>query len=143
MKIVGLDAGSKTLGVAISDKHRLLARPLATIRFNPGDEARAIDELKRLLAAHETETIVLGLPRNMDGTKGAQALMAEALKDIIEEALGIDVVLWDERLSTKIADATTKLSGMRRKKRKRDIDQEAATHILQGYLDYITTKEAR
>jgi putative Holliday junction resolvase len=135
MKIVGLDLGSKTLGIAISDPSKIIATKLSTITFANNDFEYAINELFAILKDVEIEKFVLGLPKNMDGSIGFQAQSSISFKARLEEKFKKDVVLWDERLTSKMAESMMISADLSRKKRKTKIDFVAATIILQSYLD--------
>ncbi|MFA7076310.1 MAG: Holliday junction resolvase RuvX [Candidatus Izemoplasmatales bacterium] len=135
MKFVGLDLGSKTLGVAISDSSNTIATKLTTITFTNNDFEYAIKELFAILKDEEIEAFVLGLPKNMDGSLGFQAQSSISFKTRIENQFKKDVVLWDERLTSKMAESIMITANLSRKKRKTKVDYVAATIILQSYLD--------
>jgi len=135
MKIVGLDLGSKTLGIAVSDPSKIIASKLSTITFANNDFEYAINELFAILKDVEIEKFVLGLPKNMDGSIGFQAQSSISFKARLEEKFKKDVVLWDERLTSKMAESMMIHADLSRKKRKTKIDFVAATIILQSYLD--------
>jgi len=133
MKIIGLDVGSKTIGVAVSDDMGWTAQGVSTIvRKGLG---RDLEEIKKLVGQYGASEIVVGLPKNMDGTVGEQAEKALFLAEKINKNLTIPVTMWDERLSTKAATRTLLEADLSRKKRKKVIDKMAAVFILQGYLD--------
>ena len=135
MKIVGLYLGSKTLGVAISDISMTLATKLATINFASQNYQDALQKLKQLLANEEVRLFVLGLPKNMDGSLGFQAQTSVVFKEMLIKEFDKEVVLWDERLTSKMAESVMIQANLSRKKRKTKIDFVAATIILQSYLD--------
>jgi putative holliday junction resolvase len=137
MRILGCDLGSKTLGLAMSDLSGFLASPLLTIRFESDDYWNALDQLEPLLKEHQIETIVLGLPKHMNGSLGASAERSLYFKEEIEAMCSIPVILWDERLSTVAANKAMLMAEIKASKRKTSIDQMAAVHILQGYLDQL------
>ncbi|MFZ5647905.1 MAG: Holliday junction resolvase RuvX [Bacillota bacterium] len=134
MRIMGLDLGEKTIGVAVSDPMGWTAQAVEVIRRNGNFDAE-IKRLKELIAEYGVELILLGLPRNMDGTVGEQGKKAVDYAGIIGEKLGLPVELWDERLSTVAAGRVLLEADMSRAKRKKIIDKVAAAVILQGYLD--------
>ena len=138
MKIMGLDIGSKTIGVAVSDDMGWTAQGVTTIirRDIKGD----LRELKSLLNKYNASEIVVGLPKNMDGTIGKQAEEVLDLAERIRADLNIPVTPWDERLSTRAATRTLIEADVSRKKRKKVIDKMAAVFILQGFLDSRTKK---
>lgn len=131
---MGLDLGEKTIGVAVSDPMGWTAQAVEVIRRNGNFDAE-IKRLKELIAEYGVELILLGLPRNMDGTVGEQGKKAVDYAGIIGEKLGLPVELWDERLSTVAAGRVLLEADMSRAKRKKIIDKVAAAVILQGYLD--------
>ncbi|MFW5794114.1 MAG: Holliday junction resolvase RuvX [Bacillota bacterium] len=135
MKILGLDLGEKTLGVASSDSTKTVATKIKTITFNSYDYDSAIIKLQNLIDINEYEKIVLGLPKNMDGSLGFQAKESLNFKKKLEKTFKKDVILWDERLTSKIAQSVMITADLSRKKRKKKIDYIAATIILQSYLD--------
>ena len=135
MKKLGLDLGNKTLGVAISDELNFLARPLETFRFEDQAFQKAIDYTLDLIKKEKIDTIVLGHPKNMDGTTGEQAKISEDFKQTIEQNANVKVVLWDERLTSKLAQSMMITQNIKKKKRKQNKDTMAAVIILQGYLD--------
>ncbi|HEX3032451.1 MAG TPA: Holliday junction resolvase RuvX [Bacillota bacterium] len=134
MRIMGLDFGENTIGVAISDPMGWTAQGIETIRrqgWNDGDMCR----LKQLIKEWEVEKIVIGLPKNMNGTLGPRAEKTLEFKSRLEEETGLPVITWDERLSTKAAERALLEADVSRGKRKKVIDKLAAVIILQGYLD--------
>ncbi len=135
MKILGLDLGSKTLGVASSDTTKTVATMVKTITFDSLNYNTAIKKLQSAIDINEYGKIVLGLPKNMDGSIGSQAKISIDFKEKLEEAFNVEVVLWDERLTSKIAQSVMISANLSRKKRKKKVDYIAATIILQSYLD--------
>lgn len=135
MKILGLDLGSKTLGVASSDASQTIASKISTITFEPNSFKSAIRQLNELIDFSQYEKIVLGLPKNMDGSLGSQAEDSLVFKRKLEGLTNLEVVLWDERLTSKMANAMMITADLSRKKRKKKVDYVAATIILQSYLD--------
>ncbi len=135
MRYMGLDLGSKTLGIALSDPSGIIANAIGTISFAEGNYADAINKTLDLAISHHVDTIVLGHPKNMDGTQGFQARIAENFKSELERRTNVNVLLWDERLTTRIANQTMIAVGTKRKDKKLKVDQLAATIILQSYLD--------
>ncbi|MEC9484922.1 MAG: Holliday junction resolvase RuvX [Candidatus Izemoplasma sp.] len=135
MKVLGLDLGNKTLGVAISDEMKFLARDIETVRFSHQAFNQAIEYVVTLCQKEPIDTIVLGFPKNMDNTEGEQAKITKQFKADLEEATNLPVILVDERLSSKSASQMMKTQKLKRKKRQKSIDQMAATIILQSYLD--------
>ena len=134
-KSMGLDLGSRTLGIATSDALGWFASGLATIRFKDDDYDAALDSLLSLVIEHKIDTLVLGLPKHMNGDVGIRGEISIKFKEMIEQKTDIPVVLWDERLSTVAAERLLISQDVKRKKRKQVIDQMAAVQILQGYLD--------
>lgn len=142
MKIMGLDLGSKTVGVAISDELLITAQPIETITRKEENKLRqTLARIEELIVANGVEKIVLGYPKNMNDTVGDRALFSEEFKDKLERRTGLEVILWDERLTTVAADEVLMESGVRRENRKKYIDQIAAVFILQEYLDYIANSQ--
>ncbi|HLQ73330.1 MAG TPA: Holliday junction resolvase RuvX [Bacillota bacterium] len=139
MKTLGLDVGSKTIGVAISDAFGWTAQGIKTIYWNENVIDSANSELKDLIAEHDVSTIVVGLPKNMDGSIGERGKISENYAAYLTETFGIKTELWDERLSTMAAERTLLEADMSRNKRQKVIDKVAAVMILQSYLDRIQT----
>lgn len=135
MRVLGLDLGTVTLGVAVSDALGMIARPLVTLRFEHEDFQHAISQLLPIIKEQGAKTLVLGLPKHMNGSLGVSALRSQEFKRLLEETADVEVVLVDERLSTVAAQRMMIESDLSRKKRKQVIDQMAAVQILQGYLD--------
>ncbi|RYG74778.1 Holliday junction resolvase RuvX [Lentibacillus lipolyticus] len=135
MKILGLDVGSKTIGVAVSDAFGWTAQGIKTIKWDEQDIFSADSELQEIIEAHEIGKAVIGFPKNMNGTVGERGKACEEYAKHVEEMHGIPAVLWDERLSTIAAERVLLEADMSRKKRKKVIDKMAAVMILQGYLD--------
>ncbi len=135
MRVIGLDLGSKTLGISSSDINQIIASTYSTIRFEHDDYTQAIKELKVVIQELNPEKIILGLPKNMDGSIGFQAQKSLDFKDLIEKETSIEVVLIDERLTSKMANNLMIRADLSRKKRKTKVDKLAATLILQSYLD--------
>jgi putative holliday junction resolvase len=133
MRTFGLDYGTKTIGVAVSDGLGLTAQTVTTVRR--ASLKADLAELSRLVKEHEVTRIVLGLPLNMNGTEGPRAEASRKFAEVLGQALGLPVVLWDERLSTVAAQRTLLEADVRREKRREVIDQLAAQFILQGWLD--------
>lgn len=135
MRVLGLDLGNRTLGMAISDFLGILANPIGTFRFEDQDLDSALEETKRVIKENQVEKIVLGFPKNMNGTIGPQAEYCLKFKEMLEEATTLEVIMIDERLTSKQADVIMLAADMSRKKRKKNVDKLAATIILQTYLD--------
>ena len=137
MRIMGLDYGSVTVGVALSDELLLTAQGLEIIRRKEENKLRrTLARLEALIAEYQVEEIVLGYPRNMNHTKGERCEKSEAFAVMLRKRTGLPVVLWDERLTTVAAHRIMIEAGVRREKRAKVVDQVAAALILQGYLDY-------
>lgn len=134
MRVLGLDLGSKTLGVSVSDVMGMIARPVETIRFESDDYESAFQQVQKYIKEFQVDTVVLGLPKHMNGDVGIRGEISIAFKEKLE-TLGVKVVLWDERLTTVAASKILISADVSRKKRKKIIDQMAAVQILQGYLD--------
>lgn len=133
MRILGLDVGDKTIGVAVSDEMAWTAQGLKTIlRKDYKDE---ISKIKEIIEEYEVKEIVVGLPKNMNGSIGPQGKKVITFVEILKTALSLPVLLWDERLSTVRAEKTLLEADLSRKKRKGLRDKLAAQFILQGYLD--------
>lgn len=135
MKVLGLDLGTKSLGVAVSDPHGLLARGVENYRFSDGDYEAAINKTLEWIKQERIETVVLGLPKNMNGSVGPQGEISLAFKAMLESTASVEVVLWDERLSSRIASQQMISNKLKTKRRKNTLDQQAAVVILQSYLD--------
>ena len=135
MRVLGLDLGSVTCGVDVSDPLKIVARSVETIRFPAEENDIAVDRIKQLCKELDVDTIVLGLPKHMNNDIGIRAQIALEFKDKLEDALNIKVVMVDERLTTVAANKVLLSADVSRKKRKKVIDQMAAVQILQGYLD--------
>ena len=137
MRIMGLDFGSKTVGVAISDPLLITAQGITIIRRKEENKLRqTLAQIEELIQEYEVTEIVLGNPKNMNDTLGDRSKLSEEFKEKLERRTGLPVVLWDERLTTVAADKAMMEAGIRREYRKEHVDRIAATFILQGYLDY-------
>lgn len=137
MRIMGLDYGSKTVGVAISDPLFITAQGIEIIRRKDENKLRqTLARIEELIVEYEVSEIVLGLPKNMNDTMGDRAELSLEFKDKLERRTGLTVTMWDERLTTVAADKTMMEAGIRREHRKEYVDKIAAVLILQGYLDY-------
>ncbi len=143
MRIMGLDYGSKTVGVAISDALLLTAQGIEIVRREREEKLRqTLARLETLIKEYKVEKIVLGYPKNMDGTEGIRCEKTLEFKEILERRTGLEVILWDERLTTVAAEEWMDEVGMKkRESRKKYVDMLAAVLILQEYLDAIK-KEA-
>jgi len=135
MHILGLDLGSKTLGIAMSDSQGSLALMKETFRFEEDDYDAAFDHVLEYLKEYDIKTVVLGLPKHMNGAIGIRANISIQFKEALEEEAGVEVVLIDERLTTTMALRGMASLNTSAKKRKKNVDQMAAANILQTYLD--------
>ena len=139
MRILGLDYGSKTVGVAGSDPLGLTAQKVETIwRKQENKLRRTLARIEELIAEYEVEKIVLGFPKNMNNTVGERAEKALEFGEMLKKRTGLEVIMWDERLTTVEADRTLIEAGVRRENRKQYLDGIAAVFILQGYLDSLS-----
>lgn len=136
MRIMGLDFGSKTVGVAVSDPLLLTAQGVEIIRRKEENKLRqTLARIEELVVEYGVEKIVLGLPKNMNASEGVRVELTEEFKEKLERRTGLSVVFWDERLTTVAADKAMMEAGIRRENRKDYVDMIAASLILQGYLD--------
>ncbi len=135
-KILGLDLGSRTCGIAMSDILGMIAHGVETFRFRENDYSTCAKHIKEIVEENGIETIVLGLPKHMNGDIGERGQISIKFKEQLEEMIeGINVVLVDERLTTVVAQNQLIFADVSRKKRKQVVDKMAAVAILQGYLD--------
>ena len=142
MRIMGLDFGAKTVGVAISDPLLITAQGIEIIRRKEENKLRkTLARIEELIVEYEVEEIVLGLPKNMNDTLGVRVELSYEFKEKIERRTGLPVHMWDERLTTVAADKAMIEAGLRREERKEHVDKVAAVFILQGYLDLRANKE--
>ncbi len=136
MRVMGLDYGSKTIGVAISDPLGLTAQGIEIIRREEENKLRkSLRRIEELIKEYQVEEIVLGFPKNMNNTIGERAEKSLQLKEILERRCKLPVIMWDERLTTVEANRTLMESKVRRENRSKYVDMIAAVFILQGYLD--------
>ena len=136
MRIMGLDFGSKTVGVAVSDSLFMTAQGLEIIRRKEENKLRrTCQRIEELVREYEITSIILGYPKNMDDSVGERGKKTREFRELLKRRTGLSVILWDERLTTAAADKVLIESGVRRENRKSYIDQIAAVLILQGYLD--------
>ena len=141
MRILGLDYGSKTVGVAVCDPLGITAQMVETIVREREDKLRrTLARIQALVEEYKIERIVLGYPKNMNNTLGERAARTEEFKAALERRTGIPVIFWDERLSTAAAERVLIERGERREHRKETVDQIAAALILQGYLDSLSVR---
>lgn len=139
MRVMGLDYGSKTVGVAISDPLGITAQGIETIERKEENKLRkTLARIEELVKEYEVEKIVLGFPKNMNNTIGERAEKSLEFQAMLERRIGIPVIMWDERLTTVEAERTLMESNVRRENRKKYVDKIAAVFILQGYLDSLT-----
>lgn len=135
MRYLGLDLGTRTLGISISDITKTIASAYKTIRFEENDYSSLLPILKEIIDEYQISKIILGYPKNMNNTIGDRANTTMEFKQMLEENLKVEVVMQDERLSTKEAHFYMIKADMSRKKRKQKVDSLAANIILQTYLD--------
>lgn len=140
MRVLGLDYGSKTVGVAVSDPLGITAQGLETIvRKEENKLRKTLARIEELCREYEVEKIVLGLPKNMNNTLGERAQVSEEFREMLERRTALPVIMWDERLTTVMAENVLKENGVRREERKKYIDKIAAVFILQSYLDMMSS----
>ena len=138
-RIIGLDFGSKTTGVAVSDPFGWTAQGVEIIRRKEENKLRkTLARIEELVKEYGASRIVLGLPKNMNNSPGDRAEKSLAFKEMLERRTGLPVVMWDERLTTVAADRTMMEAGIRREHRREYVDEIAAVFILQNYLDYLS-----
>ncbi len=135
MRIMGLDVGSRTVGVAISDALGWTAQGIETIQINEEEGEFGIERIKELVSEYAVTEFVVGFPKNMNNTVGPRGEASEQYKKLLEDTFQLSVKLWDERLTTMAAERMLIEADVSRKKRKKVIDKMAAVMILQGYLD--------
>ena len=138
MRIMGLDYGTKTVGVAISDALKITAQGIETIQRK--EENKTCARIEQLIKEYEVEKIVLGFPKHMNNDVGERAEKSLEFKAMLERRTGLEVVMWDERLTTVAAERTLIESSVRRENRKQYVDKIAAVFILQGYLDLLSMR---
>ena len=135
-RILGLDLGSRTCGIAMSDALGMIAHGIETYRFVENDYENAADYISDIIKQNQIKTVVLGLPKHMNGDLGERAQISIMFKEMLEGRIeGLNVILIDERLTTKVAQDRLIFADVSRKKRKQIIDKMSAVAILQGYLD--------
>ena len=134
-RLIGLDLGSKRIGVSICDEKQLIATPYKTIHKSKNNEL--IEELKNIIQENDIKAIIIGYPLNMDGSLGSSAQSVNDVSKNIDNELDVDVCLWDERLSTVGAFNLSSQLDVNVSKREKNIDQNAAAFILQGAIDYL------
>jgi putative Holliday junction resolvase len=133
MRILALDHGTRRIGVAVSDETKTIAQPLEYILAEPF--AEFLERLKKILTEKEVDFILLGLPRNMDGSYGPAAEKVQTFAGILKTAITIPIKMWDERLTSTMANRVLLQGNVRRDKRKEKVDAMAAAILLQSYLD--------
>lgn len=136
MRILCLDVGEKRIGVAVSDELGITAQGLGTVERKQNSKDEDIEEIRKIVEKYNVDKIILGLPKNMDGTLGQSGKMVEDYAKKLQSCLNIDLGFWDERLSTVSAERVLIDADISRKKRKSVIDKLSAVIILQSYLDY-------
>ena len=142
MRIIGLDFGSKTVGVAVSDELLITAQGIEIVRRKSENKLRqTLARIEELIREYNVEKIVLGFPKNMNNSEGERCEKTLEFKEMLERRTGLTVELWDERLTTVAADNLMMEAGIRRENRKEYVDQIAASFILQGYLDYLQNEK--
>lgn len=137
MRALGLDVGTKTIGVAVSDALGWTAQGIETVKINEERQMFGLDRLKEIIDSYEIDKVIVGLPKNMNGSIGERGEACQRFAKLIEEEFNLPVILWDERLSTMAAERFLISADVSRKKRKQVIDKMAAVVILQNYLDSI------
>ena len=136
MRIMGLDFGSKTVGVAVSDELLITAQGIEIVRRkSEGKLRQTLARIEELIQEYHVDKIVLGYPKNMNNSEGIRCEKTQEFKEMLERRTGLEVILWDERLTTVAADRTMMEASVRREDRKNYVDMIAAVLILQGYLD--------
>ena len=135
MRYLGIDLGSKTIGLALSDETLTIATSYKTIFFNNEDYSSTIAQIKEVVEEFDIKKIIMGLPKNMNNTLGERALITLEYKKLLEENLNVEVIMMDERLTSVISNNVLIEADMSRKKRKKKVDSVAAQIILQDYLD--------
>ena len=142
MRIIGLDFGSKTVRVAVSDELLITAQGIEIVRRKSENKLRqTLARIEELIKEYNVEKIVLGFPKNMNNSEGERCEKTLEFKEMLERRTGLTVELWDERLTTVAADNLMMEAGIRRENRKEYVDQIAASFILQGYLDYLQNEK--
>ena len=142
MRILGLDYGSVTVGVAVSDSLHITAQGVETIRRKQETKLRqTLARIEELIKEYEVERIVLGYPKNMDNTIGTRAQKSEEFAEMLRKRTGLEAILWDERLTTVSAHQVLNFGEVSLEKKMQVVDKLAAVIILQGYLDFLSNKE--
>lgn len=144
MRIMGLDYGSKTVGVAICDPLGMTAQGIEIIRRKSENKQRqTLARIDELIAEYQVESIVLGFPKHLNNDIGDRAEKSLEFQELLKKRTGLDVVMWDERLTTVEANRTLMEAKVRREDRKQYVDQLAAVFILQGYLDFLAHEKQK
>ncbi|MEY8423311.1 Holliday junction resolvase RuvX [Lachnospiraceae bacterium 38-14] len=144
MRILGLDFGGHTVGVAVSDSLGITAQGVEIIRRkSPGKLRQTLARIESLVSSYGVEKIVLGYPKNMNGTEGERCKKTKEFRDMLVRRVNLPVELWDERLTTVAADNIMTESNITGERRKEYVDEIAAMLILQGYLDYLSNQSKK
>ena len=139
MRVIGLDYGSKTVGVALSDELMLTAQPLTTIhRDRPTKLRQTLAQIEQIIEQYDVDRIVVGWPKKLDNEEGERCEKTKEFGDMLENRTGLEIIYQDERLTTAQADGVFEQGGIRKDKRKQYIDKMAASLILQNYLDTLS-----
>ena len=139
MRVIGLDYGSKTVGVALSDELMLTAQPLTTIyRDCPTNMSQTLAQIEQIIEQYDVDRIVVGWPKKLDNEEGERCEKTKEFGDMLENRTGLEIIYQDERLTTAQADGVLEQGGIRKDKRKQYIDKMAASLILQNYLDTLS-----
>lgn len=139
MRVIGLDYGSKTVGVALSDELMLTAQPLTTIhRDRPTKLRQTLAQIEQIIEQYDVDRIVVGWPKKLDNEEGERCEKTKEFGDMLENRTGLEIIYQDERLTTAQADGVLEKGGIRKDKRKQYIDKMAASLILQNYLDTLS-----
>ena len=139
MRVIGLDYGSKTVGVALSDELMLTAQPLTTIhRDRPTKLRQTLAQIEQIIEQYDVDRIVVGWPKKLDNEEGERCEKTKEFGDMLENRTGLEIIYQDERLTTAQADVVLEQGGIRKDKRKQYIDKMAASLILQNYLDTLS-----
>ena len=136
MRVLAIDHGTKRIGLAISDELGMIAQPLEFVPAEPFD--KFLSRLKELIQEKQVELLLVGMPRNMDGSYGPAALKVQEFVAVLKTALTIPIKIWDERLTSAQANRFLIQANVRREKRKEKVDKTAAAILLQSYLDSLT-----
>jgi putative Holliday junction resolvase len=141
MRILALDHGTRRIGVAVSDPMKLIAQPLESIEAEPF--AACLTRIRELLRLHEVELIIVGMPRNMDGSYGEAASRVREFVSVLREAVTVPLSTWDERLTSALAERFLREGNVRGKERREKVDKTAAALLLQSYLDSLNPDEGK